>query len=238
MRRMAVFLPWLLLAACSVQQQEIRVPALVLPAAGVTRLSMDVNLGNITITPSTDGQVHVTLSLKPSTSFFGLLTDSSSLAAARQAAIGHALSNGTLTLGVQFPANTEAGGIGEQWNVALPPPTAVTGHVNVGELNVSGIAGGVQADLSVGKVQLDVPGGPLKVTADVGKIQATVRSLDYSDVALGSSVGKVSLTVDGVNAGNLQKTGAGENLNYKMNGKSSINLQVTTGSVRLALRTH
>ena len=238
MRRMAVFLPLLLLAACSVQQQEISVPALVLPAAGVMRLRMEVNLGSVTITPSADAQVHVSLSLKPSSSFFGLLTDSASLAAARQAAIRHALSNGTLTLGVQYPANAQTGGTGEKWIVALPPATAVTGHVNVGELKVSGIAGGVQADMSVGKVQLDVPGGPLKVTADVGKIEATVRSLDYSDVALESSVGKVLLTVDGVNTGNLQKTGAGENLDYKMNGKRSINLQVTTGTVKLALLTH
>ena len=238
MRRLAVFLPLLLLAACSVQQRELSVPTVVLPAADVARLSMDVNVGKVTITPSTDGQVHVTLRLRPSTSLFGLLTDTASLAAARQAAIRHTLSDGTLTLGVKYPVNTENSSIGEKWNVALPPATAFTGKVNIGELNVNGVAGGVQADLNVGKVQLDVPGGPLKITTDVGKIQATVRSLDYSDVALGASVGKVLLTVDGVSAGSLQKTATGQNLDYTMKGKNSINLQVTTGSVQLALLTH
>lgn len=238
MRRLLVFLPLLLLAACSVQQQEISVPAQVLPAAGVTGLNLNVNVGRIIITPSSDGQVHLGLSLQPSTSFFGILTDSASLAAARHAAITHVLNNGVLTLGVQYPANTDSSNISEHWTVALPPAVAVTGKVNVGELNVSGIAGGVDANLNVGKVQLDVPGGSLKVTANVGKIQATVRSLDYSDIALGANIGKVGLTLDGVNTGSVQKTTTGQNLDYTMKGKNSINLQVTTGSVQLALLTH
>lgn len=239
MRRLLVLalLPFWL-GACSVQQQEISVPGAVLPASGVTRLDMTVNVGTITVKPSSDGQVHVVLSIKPSTSFFGLLTDSVSLAAAQHAVISHALNNGTLTLGVQYPANTDTSDISEHWDVTLPPGTQISTHVNVGELNVNGIAGGVEAELNVGKVQLDVPGGPLKITANVGKIQATVRSLDYSNVSLGSNVGKTSLTVDGVAAGNPQKTGAGENLSYTMNGKNSINLQVTTGTVTLALLTH
>lgn len=238
MRRLVVLLPLLLLTACSVQQQEISVPAQVLPAAGVTRLNLNVNVGIVTVTPSSDGQVHVALSLKPSSSVFGFLTDSASITAAHHASITHALNNGSLTLGVQYPANADTGNLSEHWTVALPPAVAITGHVNVGELNVSGIAGGVEANLNVGKVQLDVPGGPLKITANVGKIQATVRSLNYSDVSLGANVGKTSLTVDGVAAGNLQKTGAGQNLSYTMNGKNTINLQVTTGSVTLALLTH
>ncbi|MDE2070385.1 MAG: hypothetical protein KGJ04_03855 [Gammaproteobacteria bacterium] len=238
MRRLAVFLPMLLLAACSVQQQEISVPSLVMPATGVTRLNMNVNVGVVTITPSSDGQVHVALSLKPSSSFFGLLTNSANLAAAQHATVNHALSNGSLTLGVQYPANTDTSNISEHWNVALPPAVTVTGHVNVGELNVSGIAGGVDAGLNVGAVHLDVPGGELRVSANVGKVQATVRSLDYSDIALGAGVGEAGLTVEGVRAGDVHKTGAGENLNYKLNGKNSISLQVTTGSVKLALLTH
>lgn len=238
MRRLMVFLPLFLLTACSVQRQEISVPAQVLPAAGVTGLNLNVNVGIVTVTPSSDGQVHVALSLKPSSSFLGVLTGSASLAAAQHASITHTLNNGVLTLAVGYPANTDTGSISEHWTVALPPAIAVTSHMNVGELNVNGIAGGVEANLNVGNVRLNVPGGPLKINANVGKIQASVRSLDYSDIALGASVGKVGLTVEGVSTGSVQKTGSGENLDYKLNGKNSINLQVTTGSVKLSLLTH
>ncbi|HKS93919.1 MAG TPA: hypothetical protein VJS16_04600 [Gammaproteobacteria bacterium] len=238
MRRLLVFLPWLLLAACSVQEQEISIPAQVLPAAGVARLNLDVNVGRVSITPSTDGQVHVTLSLKPSTSFFGMFTNGASVTAVQKATITHSLENGVLTLGVQYPANTDSSDISEHWSVALPPAVAVTGHVNVGDLNISGIAGGADVSMNVGKVQLDVPGGPLKVSVNVGKIQASAHSLNYADIALGAGVGEAGLTVEGVSAGDMHKTGAGETLNYKLNGKNSISLQVTTGSVKLALLTH
>lgn len=238
MRRLLVFLPLLLLAACSVQQQEISVPAQVLSATGVTGLNLDVNVGRVTITPSSDGQMHLGLSLQPSTSFFGILTNSASLAAVQHATISHVLNSGVLTLGVQYPANTDSSNISEHWTVALPPAVAVTSKVNVGDVDISGIAGGVDANLNVGKVKLDVPGGPLKIIINVGKVQTTVRSLDYSDVALGASIGKVGLTLDGVSTGSVQKTATGENLDYTMKGKNRINLQVTTGSVQLALLTH
>lgn len=237
MRRLVVLLSLLLLAACSVQQ-EISVPAQVLPAAGVTGLNLNVNVGRVTITHSTDGQVHVSLSLKPSTSFFGIFTSGANIAAVQKATITHSLDNGVLTLGVQYPANTDSSNISEHWSVALPPAAALTAHVNVGDLNISGIAGGVDVSMNVGKVQLDVPGGALKVSANVGSIQATARSLDYSDIALGAGVGEAGLTVEGVSAGAAHKSGAGENLNYKLNGKNSVSLQVTTGSVKLALLTH
>ena len=238
MRRLLVFLPLLLLAACSVQQQEISVPDQVVPAAGVTGLNLDVNVGRITILASSDGQVHLGLSLQPSTSFFGILTNSASLAAVQHAAISHVINNGVLTLGVQYPTNTDSSNIDEHWTIALPPTLAVSSKVNVGELKVSGIAGGVDANLNVGDVRLDVPGGPLKIIANVGKIQATVRSLDYSDIVLGANIGKVDLTLDGVSTGSVQKTTTGENLDYTLKGKNSIDLQATTGSVELALLTH
>ncbi|MGH8293078.1 MAG: hypothetical protein ACRESA_06340 [Gammaproteobacteria bacterium] len=238
MRRLAVFLPWLLLAGCSLQQQDVSVPALTLPAAGVARLNMNVNRGKLTINPSSDGQIHVSLSLEPSTGFFGLVAKSASLTAAQHATVSHALNSGSLTLGVQYPADAEVGDIAEHWTVALPLAVAVTGRMNVGELNVSGVAGGVDAGLNVGAVRLDVPGGPLKVSVNVGGIQATAHSLDYSDIALGAGVGGAGLAVEGVSAGDVHKSGAGENLSYKLNGKNSIRLQVTTGSVKLALLTH
>lgn len=238
MRRLLVFLPWLLLAACSVQEQEISLPAQVLPAAGVTRLNLDVNVGRVSITPSTDGQVHVALSLKPSTSFFGMFTSGASVTDVQKATITHSLENGVLTLGVQYPANTDSSDISEHWSVALPSAVAVTGHVNVGDLNISGIAGGADVNMNVGKVQLEVPGGPLKVNVNVGKIQASVHSLNYADITLGANIGKAGLTVEGVSAGDLHKTTTGENLTYKLNGTNSINLQVTTGSIQLALLTH
>ncbi|MGA9852414.1 MAG: hypothetical protein WBR15_05725 [Gammaproteobacteria bacterium] len=238
MRRIAVLLPLLLLAACSVQQRPVRTLETVLSATGVSVLNLTVNIGEVTITPSSDSNVHVSVGLAPSNNFFGLFTDSNSENAARGASLGHALNNGTLKLGVQYPANADASGISEHWIVAVPASVHINSHVSIGKLDVSGITGGVEADMNVGKVQLDVPGGVLKITTNVGKIQAVAHTLNYSDVTLGASVGSTTLTVDGVPMGTHQKAGAGDTLNYKGGGKDTINLQVNTGKVDVTLLTH
>ncbi|MGH8306711.1 MAG: hypothetical protein ACRER0_00405 [Gammaproteobacteria bacterium] len=239
MRRIALFLliP-MSLAACSVQQQPIRTVETVLPAAGVSVLDVTANIGKVSITPSSDVKVHVSVSLLSSSSFFGLFTNTDSVNAARGASLNHTLDKGTLKLGMQYPADSDDSGVNEHWTIALPAGVHVSSHLSIGEIDVKGISGGVDANLNVGKVLLDVPGGPLKITANVGKIQATVHSLNYSDVTLSANVGKTALTVDGVSVGDHQKAGAGDTLSFKGGGKDTINLQVNTGKVDVALLTH
>ncbi|MGB9430566.1 MAG: hypothetical protein WCC11_11940 [Gammaproteobacteria bacterium] len=229
----------LLLAACSVQQSPIRAVQAVLPAAGVSEVDITANVGKVTITPSSDTNVHVSVTLKPSGSFLGFITPRNSATAARGASFGHVLDNGILKLGMQYPADTDGGSaISEDWTVAVPATMQVNTQLNVGKLHVTGISGGVQARMNVGDIVLDVSGGPLQITANVGKIQATVHSLNYATVSLGASVGTTALSVDGVTVGDHQKTGAGDSLTYKMSGKDAISLQVTTGKASLALLTH
>ncbi|MGH8401854.1 MAG: hypothetical protein ACRESO_00405 [Gammaproteobacteria bacterium] len=239
MHRIAVALLFLpLLAACSVQQQPIRTVEMVLSATGVSALDMTANIGRISITPSSDAKVHVSVSLLPSSNFFGLITNADSVNAARSASLNHALDNGTLKLDMQYPAKTDDSGVTEHWTVAVPVNVHINSHLSIGEVDVNGISGGVDANLNVGKVLLDIPGGPLKITANVGKIQATVHSLNYSDVTLSANVGKTALTMDGVSVGDHQASGAGNALSFKGGGKDTINLQVNTGKIDMALLTH
>ncbi|MGH8398450.1 MAG: hypothetical protein ACRETA_09435 [Gammaproteobacteria bacterium] len=199
---------------------------------------MTANVGKVSITPSSDDKVHVSVSLMPSNSFFGLFTNQDSVNAARGASLSHALDNGTLKLRMQYPSKDDDSGVSEHWTIAVPVSVHINSHLSIGEMAVKGISGGVDANLNVGKVLLDVPGGPLKITANVGKIQATAHSLNYSDVTLSANVGKIVLTVDGVSVGDHQASGAGDALSFKGGGKDTINLQVNTGKIDVALLTH
>ncbi|MGH8282992.1 MAG: hypothetical protein ACRESE_04015 [Gammaproteobacteria bacterium] len=239
MHRIAVFLLVLLmLTACSVQQQPLRTVETVLPAAGVSALDVTANIGKLSITPSSDAKVHVSVNLLPSSNFFGLVTNTDSVNAARGASLNHTLDNGTLKLSMQYPADSDDSGVNEHWTIALPASVHINSHLSIGDLDVNGITGGVDANMNIGKVLLDVPGGPLKITANVGKIRATAHSLNYSAVTLSANVGKTALTVDGVSVGDHQTSGAGDALSFKGGGKDTINLQVNTGKIDLALLTH
>ncbi len=235
MRRNAVlFLLLLPLAACSVQQQPARTLEMELPGSGVSGLTLTANIGAVTITPSRDASVHVTVALRPSKSFMGIISFGGQ-DAIKAAAIRHAVSDGVLKLAMQYPGNTHAGDVEERWTVAVPPGLHINTHINIGKLQVSGITGGVDADLNVGKVMLDLPGGAMKVSANVGKIKARTHTLNYGNVTLNADVGDAQLKVNGASAGDREKAGADSQVSYRGHGHDTIRLTVNTGKISLAL---
>lgn len=224
------------LSACSVRSTPVRTLAAVVPAAGLSTVVLTSSIGVVVFQPSPDASIHVSVGLMSQhTSFLGLFTSSRGEKAALAAVLSHALSQGTLTLGMQYPGGEDTSAISEHWTIELPASLSVHAQVSTGELNVSGISGGVDATLNVGKVALDLPGGPVKVSMDVGKVNAAVHSLDYGDVTLNANVGKTTLTVDGAAVGTQQKSGTSDSLAWKGSGKNAINMRVNVGKLDVAL---
>ncbi|HVA54286.1 MAG TPA: hypothetical protein VNI53_00580 [Gammaproteobacteria bacterium] len=235
MRRIALYLLILLpLTACSIQEKPVRTLEAVIPAAGITTLALGVNIGSVVVTPSTDSQVHVSVGLKPSNSFLGIFSMGGQ-DAIKEAVIKQTSSNGALKLSLQYPANTDASGVNEYWTLAVPVGMHISSDINVGKLQVSGVTGGVEANLNVGKVVLDLPSGPMKVSINVGKINAQAASLNYAQVTLGADVGDAQLLINGVSAGNLEKSSTGTHVNYRGHGQDAISLTVNTGKAALVL---
>ncbi len=236
MRRAAVLLLFLLpLAACSLQEQPVRTLVAVTPAAGISAVALGVNIGAVTIMPSKDAEVHVSVGLRPSNSFLGVFSMGGEHAI-KAAVINQASADGVLKLSMRYPANTDASGVNEYWTVAVPAGMHVSSDINVGKLRISGISGGVEANLNVGKVTLDLPSGPMKVSVNVGKINAQAHTLNYGKVSVSADVGDYSLEVNGVSTGNQEKTSPGNHrLSYQGHGQDAISLTVSTGKVTLAL---
>ncbi|HET7921609.1 MAG TPA: hypothetical protein VFM15_02525 [Gammaproteobacteria bacterium] len=236
MRRLAIFLLFLLpLAACT-QQNTVRTLEATLPASGASSLLTQTNIGSVTIKPSPDAEVHISVGLRPSSNFlWGLIAHHDTPDTIKAASLAHNLNDHTLELSVQYPEGADTGGVNETWTVAVPATFGVMSHINIGKLHVTGTSGGVAAQINIGKVALDVPGGPLDVTINVGKIAAQAHTLAYGDVALAANVGNTSLTVDGLSVGDAQKEGAGSQMSYHGKGSDTINLKVNTGKATLAL---
>jgi hypothetical protein len=235
MRRIALYLLILLsLTACTIQDKPVRTLEAVLPATGISTLTLGVNIGAIVVTPSTDSQVHVSVGLKPSNSFFGIFSKGGE-DAIKAAVINKVSSNGILKLNLHYPANTDASGVNEYWALAVPVGMHISSNINVGKLEVSGIAGGIEANLNVGKVTLDLPGGAMKISINVGKINAQAQTLNYASASLGADVGDAQLLINGMPAGNTEKSGGGAHVSYQGHGQDTISLTVNTGKVALAL---
>ncbi|MGH8370697.1 MAG: hypothetical protein ACRESC_06915 [Gammaproteobacteria bacterium] len=223
------------LAACA-PQRESRTLETALPAGGITSLITHANIGSVTIAPSTDATVHVSVTLTPSSHFFWeIFTHSKTPAAIRAATITHTLAKGALDLSMQYPTDKDASDVDEDWTIAVPASVHVQSHINVGKLQVTGISGGVEAQMNIGEVMLDVPGGPLDVSVNVGKITAEAHSVAYGDIVLAANIGDTRLSVDGMSVGSQQKQGAGSQMNYQGKGSDALSLKVNTGKVSLAL---
>ncbi|MDE2235254.1 MAG: hypothetical protein KGL13_01745 [Gammaproteobacteria bacterium] len=236
MRRISLYLLICLLpAACTLQQTPVRTLQTTIPAADISSLALEVNVGAVTITPSADSLVHVSVGLKHNNSFFGIFNTGGN-AAIKAAALTQESSNGVLKLGIRYPSNTDAGGVSEDWTLAVPAGMHISSHLNVGKLQVSGLSGGVEADLNIGKVALDLPSGAIKVSVNIGKITAVADTLNYGPVNLAASVGDAALRVNGKPAGDRQQQGSGKNVHYQGQGQEPISLSVNTGKVALDLK--
>lgn len=236
MRQIVIFLLILSAIAGCTPNRETRTLTADVPAKDVSVLMTHVNIGAVVITTSQDGKAHVSVTLKPSNSFFwSIFTHSTSPEAIRAATVVHSLDNGTLDFSVQYPNNKGAEDIEEEWTIAVPVNVHIKSHINIGKLQVTGITGGVDAQLNIGKVTLDIPGGPLDVSVNVGKISAQTHTLRYGDVTLASNIGDTHLTVDGMSVGDSQKQGTGNSMAYHGKGTDVINLKANTGKVTLAM---
>ncbi len=236
MRRIPLFmLICLLLAACSIQEQPARTLTTTVPATGISSLMLNVNIGSVTVTPSADSIVHISVGLKHSNSFFGIFSMGGN-DAIKAATLSHESADGVLKLGLRYPANTDAGGVSEYWTLAIPAGMHVSSGMNVGKLQVSGITGGVEANLNVGKVTLNVPSGDVKISANVGKINAEANLSSYGSVNLIAGVGDAQLRIDGASAGTHEKSGSGARVSYQGSGKNTLSLSVSTGKVSLDLK--
>ncbi|MGH8371486.1 MAG: hypothetical protein ACRETO_01985 [Gammaproteobacteria bacterium] len=238
MRRVVILLPFLFALVACAPQRASRTLEATLSADGVTTLITHADIGSVTVTPSTDANVHVSVKLEPSNNFFwDIFTHSKAPEAIRAATITHTLDRGALDFSVQYPANSGADAVNEEWSIAVPAKLHVKSHINIGKLEVTGIGGGVEAQMNIGKVMLDVPGGPLEVSVNVGKITAQAHTTDYGSVALAANIGDTHLTVDGLSVGGTQKQGTGSQINYQGKGSDAISLKTNTGKVSLSLQT-
>lgn len=162
------------------------------PASGVRAVSVENSRGAIQVTPSTDGQIHLT-ALKE------VRANSSSerRRLADQITVDAGNEGGTYTVHVNY------GGSGSvhlsfwdlmngadlprselKLSLAIPPALPVTLHSASGDLSTNGISGAQRLESASGDVDLHDAGGDLDVTTMSGDIQA--RGLKRARLHTGS----------------------------------------------------
>lgn len=143
-----------------------------LSAAGVSTLSVDAPVGEFTFTGEARSDVEVRLTVRCERPVKAACRD-----AARRVAIGSATRGETLQVEVANWPRKRDDGLHVDLVVALPRDLALTADLGVGEVEVSGIDGGVAIDLGVGEVSVRAAESAVRtVSVEVGVGEATLRA--------------------------------------------------------------
>lgn len=207
------------------------------PAAGVTRLEIVAGDGNVTIAAAPSDQIElvVDLSSSPPVGVFvgGRVGD------AAHTSLDSSTHGTTVTAHLRGAIGE---GLIERWTVRVPARLAADVSVHRGQIDISGVEGGVRAraDSGVGHdegvIRVDVPRGPLDLSLGVGTIDARAAETPRGGIDVRSNVGHASLAVDGHDIVAGHEPGPGERVRLTGQGPDDIVARVSVGSARVRIR--
>ena len=170
----AAFLLSLLAAAPALagsSSEAVASSARTLSAAGVSILSVDAPVGELTFTGEARSDVEVRLTVRCARPVKAACRD-----AARRIAIGSATRDETLSVEIDGWPKKRDDGLHLELEVELPRDLALTADLGVGEVAVSGVDGDLALDLGVGEVSVRAAESAVRrVSVEVGVGEASLR---------------------------------------------------------------
>lgn len=205
-----------------------------IPAAGLKELDLRVGVGEVHVSPSPDDQVHVEIKLHQKDEEYLWFFHWSSSGTAKDiadAAIYQRRDGDILSLGLDHDDRNDS--VKQEWKLELPARLALDADMKVGDLVISGVAGGVDAVLNVGELDIDVPQGRIKANVSVGDIRAKSGSSGYGRVRVASNIGDAMLTINGEHPGYHGHSGLGNEVSVDGKGPDDMDLSVNVGEATL-----
>lgn len=225
-----------LAAQADTGSDEPRVLSTDVQTTGVDTLALEVGVGEVHVTASSDDKVHARVTLRRKQRefmwFFHWVTESSSSAIAA-ARIEQRNSTGRLTLSLALPHASDQEDMKQEWDVQLPARLKLDAVMNVGDLSIEGVAGGVMAKLDVGELTLDLPKGSIDASVNVGEIRARSGSAEHGRIDLSSSIGEANLVMEGTESGRHDHGGLGNRVSLDGKGPDDMTLKLNIGEVTL-----
>lgn len=209
------------------------------PANGIRTLAVTAGVGELRVTPSSDGAVHVSIRLEQKSREFLWFFHWQSSTTAREiqsAQIVQRREGDTLELSLGSSGKLDTNQVKQHWELQIPARLALALNMKVGQINVQGVAGGVNINLNVGEIDVDVPRGALRASVNVGQISATTATTAPGPIDLSSDIGEAAVFRQGQRVrGGGRHSGLGRRIHLSGSGPDSVNLSVNVGEADLRL---
>jgi hypothetical protein len=207
--------------------------------AGVTRVALDVGTGSLVLRPSPDGRLHLHVELTARTRGWGALRWTSSRAERLVESGDVALRSRDASLEVAMTYPAAAGDlVEERWEVEVPESLAARIRINVGDADLRGLPGGIDAEVNVGDLRMSLGSGDARGHTNVGRLIAEVDGVPFAHATLDVNLGEVSAEVGGTRLPAEAVPPPAARLTVVGQGSAEYRLSANVGSVRLAVRQH
>lgn len=238
-RLIPLILLCLLPAFAAAQTAGDRTLTATVPAASLKTLFITAGVGELRVTPSSDDAVHIQVTLQQKSRQVLWFFHWQSRATAREiqsATIQTRQSGGQLNVALGTTGKLDTNQVKQNWLVQVPARLALALDMKVGQVNINGIAGGLDLNLNVGEIDMDTPRGPMSARVNVGQISATSASTQPGPINLSSDIGEAALFRDSKAVRNRGRhTGLGRSIHVAGSGPDTMNLRVNVGEVDLHL---
>lgn len=208
-------------------------------ASGIETLAITAGVGELRVTPSADDAVHVSVRLEQKSREFLWFFHWQSRTTTREiqsAQIVQQRQGDHLELSLGSSSKLDTNQVKQHWDLQIPVRLALALKMKVGQVNVQGVAGGVNVDLNVGEIDVDVPHGPLQASVNVGQISATSATSAPGPINLSSDIGEAAVFIQGKRVrGGDRHSGLGRRIYLSGSGPDSMKLDVNVGEVDLRL---
>ncbi|HEY1991109.1 MAG TPA: hypothetical protein VGH71_01520 [Gammaproteobacteria bacterium] len=190
------------LAGCSMRDapsEPVTVTADI-PAAGLQHLVFDGTSGDTKIGVSPDDAVHVKLTLQQEERrVMGIpIASDSTLHDVEAAKVGQDRKGDVLTLAASYPSgSSHDSDVKAQWTIQVPARFSVDSSMKAGRMSITGMAGGVRAELGAGEVVIHVPSGPIYGRLSAGRLHVISDAAEPRDVTVKSTFGLAVLSMHG-----------------------------------------
>ena len=207
-------------------------PERAMPANRVGGIEVEARQGDIGVEAAPGDSVLATARVGRAKTW-GPVSGSCPEAADGAFAIVSDLDNGHLTLSLEPEPGDECV---VRWELRVPARLAVTARMTAGDIEVSGVRGGLQLRTGTGDVRVHVPEGDVFARAQVGSVRVWSQAPSHREATLATQVGDVELTLEGHRFERRRPVGAGDALSLSGTGTDRLDLKSHVGDVFLALR--
>ena len=202
-------------------------------AKGLKSLRLDAHVGTVEIVAKDGDRISWKLRLEPDSDDGWFSSRKDAQAAVDGAKVRAGAAGDHWELELELPRGTDFDDVKEHWTIEVPTRFAVELDANVGEVRLTGMAGGVEAKLNVGDLRIEVPQGDVRARLNVGDLSIVSHTKSMGRAELESNVGSVDLRIDGKRVESAGFMVVGGGVKSSGPGDDDVDARVNVGEARV-----